>query len=79
MQGIRREVQGEMTHECGNAGALGNMKSQGTVPEVSPPLHKQCSVQKKMGEEFGNDYFLFWGILHIIYQKYRLVYCSKNH
>lgn len=44
MQGIRREIQGEMTHERGNAGALGNMKSQRTVPEVSPPLHKQYSV-----------------------------------
>lgn len=44
MQGIRREIQGEMTHECGNAGALGNMKSQRTVPEVSPPLHKEYSV-----------------------------------
>lgn len=44
MQGIRREVQGEMTHECGNAEALGSMKSQGTVPEVSPLLHKQCCL-----------------------------------
>lgn len=67
MQGIRREVQGEMTHECGNAGALGNMKSQGTVPEVSRPLHKQCSVLTSKEEEFGNYYFLFWGIFHIIY------------
>lgn len=44
MQGIRREAQGEMTHECGNAEALSRMKSPGTVPEISPPRHKQCRL-----------------------------------
>lgn len=38
MQGMRREVQGEMTHECGNAEALSSMKSQGTVSEALLPL-----------------------------------------
>lgn len=73
---IRREVPGEMTHECGNAEALSSIKSQGPSPR-SPPLHKQCCLLTSKDNRWTIWKSLFLYIYDYFYPlvNAQLVYC----